>query len=220
MENLKIRPSTDPITLLSNKMSIEEKVKTLIVRSRRQMKNKNDCSVFDRIIKENIKYICKNFDNRWKLSIIDTYADSEMLHTRTAALVITSLIHQEKIFRTLFVNFNMFKEVFSRNHVQFMGGIYALDLYKDDAPIAYFIRLSRVLNDAPVIRDLYRSIVKNTPRGDTMFDFLATQFSDENVDLYRSFFDRSLKGMINYSEWNELKKKGFEKFRDDYLEGV
>jgi hypothetical protein len=129
----------------------------------------NSKELFFELIKANINEICKDFDLRWLISVVDTYADHGTELEKSNAMIISTYANMIKIADTahFLVSTNNGRRVVKHKEVKLLqgvvymyDGINSLQIKTDDMPNILFYRIDDRLKHTPELWCLFEEIKK------------------------------------------------------------
>lgn len=137
------------------------KLKKLLIRLRRGC-NSNDWKNFKNIFENDYEYYTSILPDRWIISVLDTYADNDEHIISRNAMIASNQVTMERWFHTYHNIFQSIKreDIIIKNR-RFYGEMITLNLKDDDAVKIYFNRILKVLNETPIILNIYKTLIKN-----------------------------------------------------------
>jgi len=146
---------------------LDNNVMKAIVRCRRFWAPEENMLYIDTMFKEHFDSHYKlNWNSRWLLSIVDTYAESGSTPIERAnALIVTSIITHAKILESylLMVNdptFNKEKFLASKSQTKLWDGFLTVQLAFDDVMNNFAIRMEKSFIETPIIGKLFKELLK------------------------------------------------------------
>jgi len=161
-----------------------KEVKSLIVELRRKKNTGVNWELFQKLISENIEEICNSFNTRWLVSIADTYADYGNEIESRNAMLISVILNMEKLWATnlliydVTLNKNYLQKLQSNRVIPLWDGIYSFNINKGDMTGNLFGRIDRLMNDTPVIKKIYVTVLKKLKENDTVLSSLDKYHKD------------------------------------------
>jgi len=108
--------------------------------------------------------------------MLDTYADYGNPEISRNALLATTIVNCEKMFKTKDMCFTLTPKPFrGEKRILFASGLDTFILVKADMPRNFFIRLQRSISTTPIIHTMFKRLMKLLIEGDSAVAFLANR---------------------------------------------
>ena len=162
-----------------DKSVFEDNVKRLIINLRRKKNIQENWFQFRTLIENDINFTCSALNTRMLVSVSDTYADYGNPIERRNALYISMLANFEKLSATRLLIYDLAinsknVEFLKRNRiVELWDGMHSFNLNHGDMINNMFYRLRVMLNDTPVLAEIFECVLKRIIENNTVFGDLS-----------------------------------------------
>jgi hypothetical protein len=151
--------------------------KVLMIRLRRR-NNAEEWQLFKKFTEENKSYILDNFNLRWLLSVVDTYADCGEPLEKSNAMLVDSFMTNEKLRQTEKCIFDFVeKPADKKDFIRHIDSLYSVNLGAgDDTVNNYFKRVFDCLKETPVLYAIFLKYMEFAWENDTVFAALTPHY--------------------------------------------
>lgn len=167
----------------SNSDGLLREIKSLIVCLRRQKDLDIHWPRFTILVHDNLDQICTTCDTRWLVSITDTFANYGTPIERRNAMFVSIVANFEKLWATNLlmydVHFNQakLKRLKKNRIIPLWDGMYSFNINRGDMTNNLFGRVYSLLEDTPVIRKIFDTVLERIKSNDTTL---------ANLELYHT----------------------------------
>jgi hypothetical protein len=145
---------------------MEDKIKAMITRLRREKNAGYLWNEFRQFIEENLTEVCQSLDTRWLVSVCDTYVDYADGITSRNAMLVVQMVNMEKLWATYLLMYDVDENpkkisALRKNKViPLWDGMYSFNINHGDMTNNLFARIGGLMKSTPVIEKIYREIVQ------------------------------------------------------------
>lgn len=164
---------------LSNRSDIDVEIIAGIVKCRRGYEMEESWPAFKNNVEKNIERIVENWNSRWMLSIVDTYADYGTQLEQATSTLISAFFNNMRMMDSylMLLDKKEFNDELWHNIKQepLWDGFLTFNLRYGDTMINLYKRMQRTIDRTPLLKSIFEELLQRAVEHTNTFSFLVNK---------------------------------------------